>query len=512
MTELESGLGPVAVTESTTSRIAITLRHAFAYGIGYSASTVTGLLLVPVYLRVLSTSEFGILALLTVTLGVVSEVFSLGVSSALFRSYFDYEEDEGRRNVVKTALVLVAVAAFILLFGGVLTAAWISHLLFNTERYAMALRLVFLIATLRLLRSIPFSIYRARQRSKEWASANLSFSLVKLTLTLGLLLGVDLRIVGVLLADLLAEALLCAYLFTRSSTDLAGRFRRAEAKKLLAYGLPLGLVGMLTLVISAADKYLLQAFAGPEEVGIYDLAQKFALLIMFFLITPFKLVWQPMSLEIMRRPGAQGYYAATLSGFLCVMAVALVGLSIFATDILGAVAPAPYQAAASVVFLLGLVMVIQGLLVFASFGLAVARRTDVLAIVNVVGAGANIGLNLLLIPQFGIKGAASASLFSWGVILFLDARLSSRHVSMPVEWIRVGAVIVAIVGSVLAGMVFDAAHFPLWLSLALKSSLTFAFAVLAALLLLGREHSRRLLRLRDLLRTAAVPISSGPGL
>lgn len=506
MTSHSPGSNAAATSETTSSRIVRTLRHALAYGIGYSASTVTGFLLVPLYLQVLSRSEFGILALLTVTVTVASEVFSLGVSSALFRSYFDYEHEEGRRNVVTTAFVIVAAAALVLLVGGVATAGRTSDLLFDTERYANHLRLVSVIASLRLVRSIPFSTYRARQRSKEWAVANVSFSAVKLTLTVLFLLALDMGIIGILVADLIAETMLCLYLFSRSFTDLTGRFRRAEAQRLLAYGLPLGVMGLVTLAMSAADKYMLQAFGGAEDVGVYDLGQKFALLIMFFLITPFKLVWQPMSLELLGKSGAKEYYSASLTGFLYLMSVAVVALSIFAGDVLHAVAPAPYQSARSVVLPLALVAVIQGLLVFASFGLSVARRTDVLAAVNAAGAFVNVGLNLILIPRWGIRGAAAAAFCGWAAILFLDAKLSSRHVAIHIAWSRVGVVVVSIAGVLLAGSALDAAAIPLWLSLVAKASLTAVFTVLAARVLFGRERSRRLLHVAELLKGRTVPI------
>ena len=77
--------------------------HSAVYGLSVGLLPLTGFLLLPVYTRHLSPEHFGLLALLTVTSGVLSFLYDLGMVNALFRRYFDHEADQlPQRKVVLT--------------------------------------------------------------------------------------------------------------------------------------------------------------------------------------------------------------------------------------------------------------------------------------------------------------------------------------------------------------------------------------------------------------------------
>ncbi|HSF23562.1 MAG TPA: oligosaccharide flippase family protein, partial [Blastocatellia bacterium] len=70
-----------------------------------------GLVLVPVYSKYLRANEFGVLALLTVTLTLVTIVLKFGLNHAFFRHYYDTEDEAHRRRIVGSTLVFLTLSS-----------------------------------------------------------------------------------------------------------------------------------------------------------------------------------------------------------------------------------------------------------------------------------------------------------------------------------------------------------------------------------------------------------------
>jgi O-antigen/teichoic acid export membrane protein len=103
-------------------------------------------------------------------------------------------------------------------------------------------------------------------------------------------------------------------------------------------------------------------------------------------------------------------------------------------------APAFYPAA-SVVPVILLAFFFQGVYHFMVGPLFYFKRTSLLPVINIAGAAVNIGLNFLLIPRYGIQGAAGSALASF-VLLALLAYLSGRVYFNPrFDLIRLGFLI-----------------------------------------------------------------------
>jgi O-antigen/teichoic acid export membrane protein len=55
-------------------------------------------------------------------------------------------------------------------------------------------------------------------------------------------------------------------------------------------------------------------------------------------------------------------------------------------------------------------------------------------IIMIAAAGLNIGVNLLLVPRFGIRGAAMTTLLSYGVLAIAVAVMGRRIVRVDIPW------------------------------------------------------------------------------
>ena len=78
-------------------------KHSAIYGLGGLVSRILAVLLLPLYTRYLSPSDYGQVETLIALTTVLTIVLRMGISSAFFRFYFDSPEPEKRRLVLRTS-------------------------------------------------------------------------------------------------------------------------------------------------------------------------------------------------------------------------------------------------------------------------------------------------------------------------------------------------------------------------------------------------------------------------
>src|SRR5437868_15550664 len=97
------------------------VKHAAAYGMANLLVQAGGFLLLPIYIRCLSPSEYGVLEVLGRLAETVGTCLLFGgFRQALLTFYQQSEDEQGRRRVVSTTLALVGGTC--LLGGGVALA------------------------------------------------------------------------------------------------------------------------------------------------------------------------------------------------------------------------------------------------------------------------------------------------------------------------------------------------------------------------------------------------------
>src|SRR4051794_19021980 len=109
------------------------VRHSAVYGLGSIVARVLAGLLLPLYTRYLSPSDYGLIETLVALSAVLTALVAQAMKSAFFRFYFDSDDLEHRLLVVRTAFWYVMAASTVVLIAGVALAQPISWLLFHTR-------------------------------------------------------------------------------------------------------------------------------------------------------------------------------------------------------------------------------------------------------------------------------------------------------------------------------------------------------------------------------------------
>jgi hypothetical protein len=88
-------------------------------------------------------------------------------------------------------------------------------------------------------------------------------------------------------------------------------------------------------------------------------------------------------------------------------------------------------------------VVLQGFYQLTSIGINITKRTSYTPLVTGTSAATSLAANLLLVPRFGILGAAISNVCAYGVLAGIGLRVSQRLYPIPYEWDRIARIITA---------------------------------------------------------------------
>jgi O-antigen/teichoic acid export membrane protein len=202
---------------------------------------------------------------------------------------------------------------------------------------------------------------------------------------------------------------------------------------MLRYGVPL-IPGMAALLATAyADRVILADMKGLDAVGLYAIAARFAAPVVLAM-TAFVTAYSPFLLSLhVEQPALERDLRGRIATFV---AVALLGVglpfAVFGPQLVTVVAPG-YDDAVGAISPLVLGTAAYGVSSVFAVPTILQRRTDVGALLTVIMAVANVGLCLLLVPPFGLEGAAVASFAGYALLAVLYLWWGRRVDDAPYE-------------------------------------------------------------------------------
>lgn len=408
-----------------------TAQHGLVYAIGIILSRIVAFLMIPIYTRVLTPADYGILEILSLTTEVVAMLAGVGIGLAVIRSHHQVETAEEQSTIASTAALLL-LTIFGLAGGiGIAAAGPLSTLLLGDSAGTDGptyLRLAVFAMFCGGLLEVPMALLRARQRSSTVVTVSLIRLALSLSLNIVLVVWLRVGVVGVLWSTAITTALISGWLFVQLLREHGVRPTRAVAKQLAAFGAPLVIWNLASFVLHYSDRYFLRVYTSMETVGLYSLSYKLAMLLSMFVIGPFSDAWIPKSLEIEKREGEGAIPTLRLiTGYYNLLLVAIgLALALFAGDIIAIATGERFHAAAETVPILVVAMVFFGYRAVGQLGALIRGRSDLIAIGATVAAIVVTLLNVLLIPRFGVIGAALATLLAFATEFLVMRALSSR--------------------------------------------------------------------------------------
>jgi O-antigen/teichoic acid export membrane protein len=419
-------------------------RDSIIYGLSIAVNNFVGLLLIPVYTRYLTPGDYGVMEVVNTTGSVLGLIIGMGLTTALLRSYFSCENEEGKRAAVSTVLVFLTVTSVLLVLALQIVAGPLSSLIFHSSEYTTYFRVVSLSIFFNTGIGIALTVLRAKSQPTKYAMASIAQFILSVILNLVFVAVLHRGVMGVLYAGLGTAVCIYALLMTNLVRQVWVRPSGQQLKTMLAFGLPLIPAQLGGLMLVMADRYILQMLSTTDQVGLYSLGYKFGMVIQGLLVSPIQLAWLPFLFETARRTNARETYRQVFTYFLLIVLFVALLISTLAKEVLMVVATPAFQDAYKVIPLVALSYVLYGCYFQLATGIYVEGKTKHMAMLIGGAAVLNVVLNFALIPEYGIMGSAVATLIGYALLPLGAYLISQRYYRVDYEWSRVIKICLAV--------------------------------------------------------------------
>lgn len=249
--------------------------------------------------------------------------------------------------------------------------------------------------------------------------------------------GISGYLAGLAVGSLVLGGIGLAFAWPRGGGSGETRHLRAW----LHYGIPASVASISFWMLSFIDRYILAALRTTKDVGVYTVGNvvgdRFLAMPVFALVA----VTVPIAVATYERDGrdavealVRGYTRLTLLIGAASIAYVAVTAPTVIPALTGITYSGDYVAAGRVAPVVAVATLLFGLANFGGIGLALARSTRPLAVAGVIGVVVNVLANLILIPPFGIMGAAVATPIGTAAYLAMVVNSGRKHVRWRFPW------------------------------------------------------------------------------
>lgn len=430
-------------------------KHSAIYGLGGLVSRILAVLLLPLYTRYLSPSDYGKVETLIALTTVVGIVLRFGIHSAFFRFYFDSPDPAARRLVLRTSFWFTMAMATAGLIGGLLLAAPIAEALFGSSDDAELVMAAFVGLWAGMNYEQLTSLFRVEERSVAFVTASLTNILLTIGATLLLVVALEKGPIGVIVGNFTGTLVVYAVLIGYRREQLGLQFDRSLLREMNRFGIPLIPTALFLWMTNLSDRLFLVQLADTTEVGLYSVGVRLASA-MVLLLTAFRLAWPAFAYSIDDEREAKRTYAYVLTYLVALTTWVATGLALLSPWIVDLIAAPAFAESSRVVGPLAFAAVAFGAYIVVAIGVGRAKRTQFNWVVTGAAAVVNAVLNLMLIPPYGMMGAAIATVAAYSTMFVGMVWWSQRIYPVPYQWRRVLTAALVGVTLVALGKLVDA--------------------------------------------------------
>jgi len=392
--------------------------------------------------------DYGTIEMLAVLSSFLSTIMVMVMDSTQ-SFYFFKEKQDGIRSQAK---VVSAILQWRLIWGSLcvgcamLLAPFLSSFFFNGKIGWEFFAVAFSAALFSQVMNQSAQVFRLLYKPVKYLGITLVHTLVSAALSLILIIVFDKGIIGFFIGSLVASiaAALVGWWLIREYVDLSA-LHKDMWPRLLRFGVPLMPGGFAMYVLNTSDRWFISTYRTSEELGLYAVGAKFAMMIALAVQT-FRLAWWPVAMDAMHSEDGKSLFRSIGRMYMALGISGVVALTALSPLLVGWLAAPDYFHAYSMVGVLAWYPVFYGFYLIAAGGIWKAEKTAWAPLLMGIAAGLNIGLNLLWVPDYGGMGAAAATSVSYCIWGILSLAVSEKL------W-RVGYAYGVMLGQIIAGMI-----------------------------------------------------------
>ena len=407
-------------------------KDMFVYLFSGTITYLVTLLLIPVYTKSLSPADYGKIELLFILSNLACIIISLEIYQAVGRYTVDIRDLIERKKYVSTGLVFSLIAYGALIVVGVANAQTISEIILNSKSDSFLISF-FIIS---IMGNGIFILLRSQLRwlamPVQFSIANFLFSVVTLSSTIIFLIIMNFGLIGVFLGQIVGSiiGIIVSLYYLRGTYSFF--FEISKLKELLRFSSPLVPSSLGLYFSQNSDRLIIPYFLGFYSLGIYTAGYKISSMVTF-LIIGLDMAITPYIIKTYRDPDGPVQIEKIFRVVMVLVLSFILFLQLYTQEILLFLTDYQYIDSKIYIHILSFAFLFSGIYIFFP-GLWIAKKTRLIAVINVTYAAITITLNYILIQFFGLIGIAFSILITAIMFCYINQKISQAYYPIKYPW------------------------------------------------------------------------------
>ncbi|MEA5137276.1 MAG: polysaccharide biosynthesis C-terminal domain-containing protein [Candidatus Fimivivens sp.] len=451
--------------------------NTLVFAIGSFSSKLLVFFMLRYYTAMLTVAEFGIADRITTTSNLLMPFVMLSVNEAIIR--FAMDRSLKRSDVFSIGLKTV--------LAGFIVFCMFSPVMLMIDMLSPYTLVIYIYVLFGMLKAICAQFIRSIGLVKLFAFDGFLATFTTIAFNILFLTMFRWGLYGYVISIIASNIISIFFLFIIARLDRYVDFTHpnpALRREMLRYSVPLIPTTMFWWIVGMSDRYMVTWFCGDTPTGMLAIAHKIPSLLTI-VSAIFYQAWQISAVD----ESGQGkhttrFYSQTYDYYCTLLFCAASGIVMLIQPITKVMYdPAYYESWKYVPFLV-MAEVFSSLVTFLGSFYMVSKKNATVPLAIFIGAVANIGLNFLLIPRYGVMGASFATLLSYLLAYAIRAVDIQRLVSLELRPLSTAVcmLLIMVQGALLIrqphnSFLIQLGMFLLMLALNLKSVLRLGFAL-----------------------------------
>jgi len=410
------------------------------YSIAEMLTKGLGFILLPLYTRLLTPADYGILAIAGAMASFLLPLITLGARGAVHRFFFQFDDNNKRREFYGALwLFLLLFPLFILVFFEIIGGVLYKGTFFGVKYHpyiSLALWTSYLsLATFTFLNLILRASERVLLSTLLTLGQFLASTFFTIIIVFFWIKGAKGVLCGRAFGTVLIGIVSCFFILRYVKLNLSISHWRSA----LVYSAPLTIHFISRSLLDMSDRFVLQQYTSFTEVGIYNVGYQIGAGIVLVSQAGYNVLLPLYGKLGSNSLGNNGktYISQIVTYYVLVVTLTLLLVILFTPEIVVIMAPHEYYNATVIIpwvalgfWFMSLCFLSQGILSH------IVGNTRWIAIGTICTALVNIVLNLVFVPIFGVIAAAITTTVSYLFLLIFTFVIANKKYALPYEFGR----------------------------------------------------------------------------
>lgn len=402
------------------------IKDSFVYGVTKYFTAFAALFLTPIYTRLLTKADYGILDVFSIWSNLVVMVLPLGLLGALVRFYSDFSDNLSlkKKNLGSIFIGLITLCTLYSLIM-LLCKDYILNYFMEGAMSEEIYYLSILIVIGEIFKSYFSVQLQVRFEKYKYLITSSLGMLLLIFFGFGFVYVYDMGVVGFFRASLLSVFISLSLLIIFLRKEISFSFDWSILKNLLSYSVHLLSASFLFLMTNLIDRYLILHYYSLDEIGIYAIGVKISSLI-GLATGAFTVAWFPIAMKIKDNENAKTTYKNVHNLYVLLGLVVLFILFIFRKELIMIFAP-DYMDSYRIISILCLFLMVHGTIFIHGLGLHIKNKTKYLTFSSLISVIINIISSIILVNYIGLDGIAWGTLIGSTIWVIIQYQLCNKH-------------------------------------------------------------------------------------